>query len=805
MLGQGQTYTFSTIAGAVSANGGDGFNAITGLLLEPRGTAVDADGNIYIADFQANKVRKIDAKTGNISTVAGNGRPDDGAAPTATASGITYASGPGATIPVWGPQGLAYDKKNNALYITARSGHLVKRLDLKTGIMTTFAGVGGGNGAAGYSGDGGIATNAKIRNPGGVAVDSKGNVYITDTGNNRIRKVYVDTGIIKTVAGGGGVNVAGGYCGDGGVATSVCPGGTSPINKPEGVAVDSKDNIYIADTVNNRIRKVTFCSGAGCADTKGILSTVAGTCVSGIADYSGRAVACTTGTPAGGTVVPALTNLGVGGNPHPAINGPLIDGDPTMSTLNSPRAIAFDSAGNMYVADASSKFPVNPGGTNTVGTGRIRMLKYDSGSGTFTSISSVVGSGAYSSTSANQLLKIPANQGDGRPGQAVLLNTPIGIAVDANNNLIIGDSANGRVRMMDASAGLVSTIAGAPLSGGDGGPASGAKFSNPNGIVADSAGNIYIADTNNNRVRKISKADGSVSTIAGNGVAGSSGDGGPATGAQLNAPGCLATDGISLYIADRGSNRIRKMDLGLGTITTVVGAFVDSNGVVQAADGIGSSATHFILNAPRCVALDKSGNLYVADTGNNRIVRFASDGGIDIWGSGNALPGGDGFQVTDASVSFNAPQAIAVDPSGNTLYISDTGNHTIRTVDLKSLVVNTVVGQNASGFSGFNIAGAAVNQSTALAIDTPLGIGADDKGAVFADSVNARLLRYDLATGNAYRVAGQNAAGAIDVALEGKLATDVNLVSTRAVSIAADGTVYFTDAFGGVRKLTPSK
>ena len=325
-----------------------------------------------------------------------------------------------------------------------------------------------GNGGGGYSGDGGAATSAKIFYPYDVAVDSSGNIYISDNYNNRIRKVNT-SGVISTVAGNG----TWGYSGDGGAATS------SEIISPRGVAVDSFGNIYIADSYNNRIRKV---------DTSGVISTVAGNVTGG---YSGDG------------------------------------GAATSAELNSPSGIAVDSSGNIYFADS--------------GNNRIRKVN---SSGV---ISTVAGNGTQ------------GYSGDGGAATSAELNYPAGVAVDSSGNIYIA-TWDSRIRKVNSS-GVISTVAGNGTNGysGDGGAANSAELYYPDGIAVDSSGNIYIADIYNNRIRKVNSS-GVISTVAGNGTGGYSGDGGAATSAELYYPYGIAVDSSgNIYIADSYNQRIRKV------------------------------------------------------------------------------------------------------------------------------------------------------------------------------------------------------------------------------------------------------
>jgi trimeric autotransporter adhesin len=297
-------------------------------------------------------------------------------------------------------------------------------------------------------------------------------------------------------------------------------------------------NVYISDSTNHRVRKV---------DVFGTISTVAG---NGIAAHSADG------------------------------------GAATMASLNSLNGVAVDAAGNLYIADY----------------GRIRKVD---GSGT---ISTVAGNGSL------------GYSGDGGPATAASLSLPSGLAFDAAGNLYIADRTNNRIRKVDTS-GTISTVAGNGIAGfsGDGGAATAASLWNPWDVFVDAAGNLYIADGNNQRIRKVDTA-GMISTVAGTGGAIYSGDGGPATAAGLSNPHSVIVDGAgNLYIVDRSNYRIRKVD-GSGIITTVVGSGT------QSFSGDGGAATAAGLNNPFGAALDSDGNLYITDGGHNRVRKVRSFG-----------------------------------------------------------------------------------------------------------------------------------------------------------------------------------
>jgi sugar lactone lactonase YvrE len=419
----------------------------------------------------------------------------------------------------------------------------------QSGVIKTYA----GNGTAGFGGDSGAATAAQLNYPYGVAVDSAGNLYIADTDNGRIRKVWA-AGIISTVAGGGTASP-----GDGGAATA------AQLTNPTGVAVDSAGNLYIADSGSNLIRKVT---------TGGIISTVAG----------------------GGTATP-----GDGGAA-------------TAAKLNSPWGVAVDSAGNLYIAEQ--------------GSSRIRKV---TPAGV---ISTVAGIGASGFA------------GDGGSATAAELNHPYGVAVDSASNLYIADTTNRRIRKVTA-AGVISTVAGTGPAGfnGDGGAATAAQLNYPYGVTVDSVGNLYIADSLNYRVRKVTAA-GVISTVAGNGVSGFSGDGGAATAAQLYVPSAIAFDSTgNLYIADTNNSRVRE--------ATGVGSY--SVFFPQVAVGGGFTTLFTVTNTGTTAA---SGSLTLT-TGKDGSPLTVSATITDS--SGTTQP---------ASVNSTFPLTI---PSGGTVFLSAVG------------------------------------------------------------------------------------------------------------------------------------
>jgi ribosomal protein S11 len=421
---------------------------------------------------------------------------------------------------------------------------------------------------------------------------------------------------------------------------------------PFGTAVDSIGNVFIADTYNNRIREVVKSTGN--------IITVAGT-----------------GTP------------GYGGD-----NGPA-----TSALLEYPHGVAVDASGNLFIADSYND--------------RIREVVKATGN-----IITVAGNGSV------------GYSGDGGPATSARLNDPFDVAVDGSGNVFFSDQGNNRIREVVKATGNIITVAGTGTAGynGDGEPATSAEVNEPSGVAVDSSGNIFIADWHNNRIREVVKVTGAISTVAGTGTGGYSGDGGPATSAQVNYPNGVAVDGSdNVFIGDSSNNRVREVVKATGIITTIAGT--GTSGF----SGDGGPATSAQVNYPNGVAVDDSGDVFITDTYNSRIREVVKATGNIITVAGTGTPGfsGDGGPATSARLYY--PTGVAVDSSGN-LYIADLYNNRIREVVKATGAITTIAGNGGTTDSGDG------GLATSAGIASPQAVAVDGSGNVYiADFYTNRI------------------------------------------------------------------
>jgi secreted PhoX family phosphatase len=730
------TGTWEGVTAGVGVPGfsGDGGLAVAAELGGVGAIAVDHAGNVVILDTDNNRVRVVAARAGrfygqamtarHIYTVAGDGSfsfMGDGGP--ATKAGLSFPEG--VTVDPAGNLIIADTDAHRVRVVAARSGRFYGQA-MTAGDIYTVA----GNGNSGYSGDGAPARDAELGFVQAVTVDSAGNVLLSDSVNGVVRMVAarpgtfygqrMTAGDIYTVAGNGSL----GYAGDGG------PASHAALNFPDGVAVDPDGNLAIADAGNSRVRVVAAQSGTyyGQAMTAGDIYTVAGDGSSGLA-----------------------------GNTGPA----------TAAALNFPEGVTFDMAGNLVIADNANH--------------RVRVVAAQSGTYYGQAMTaghiyiaagnSVPGSSGNRGLSRNAVLYVPASG-----------PTDSTVTVDGRNDLVAqGEQVWFICRIAghhfgrSLTAGHIYQIAGNGFAGysGDGGPGQVAQVWTPRGLAIDAAGNLVIADTNNNRVRVVADKTGRfygramtaghIYTVAGTGPPGFSGDGGPATAAQLFTPEAVALDRAgNLVIGDAGNNRVRVVaartgrfygqPMSAGDIYTIAG---DGS---QRSSGDGGPATAAGLT-PGAIAIDSAGNLVIADSypnvdlSNNRVRMVAARTGTfygqamtagDIYtvaGTGDPGFSGDGGPATAAEL--DNPDGVAVDRAGN-LVIGDTYNNRVRVVAARTGTfygqamtagdIYTVAGDGTLGFGGDG--GPALQAE----LSSPEGVAVDRAGdLVIGDGGNGRV------------------------------------------------------------------
>src|ERR1700733_2883779 len=326
--------------------------------------------------------------------------------------------------------------------------------------------------------------------------------------------------------------------------------------------------------------------------------------------------------------------------------------------------------------------------------------------------------------------------GDNGLATSANLDSPGDVAFDSAGNWYIADYTNCRIRKVTIATGDISTVAGNGTCGysADGIAATSAELNGPNSVAIDSSGNIYIADFTNNRIRKVTTSSGYISTVAGSGTAGYFGDGAAATSAELETPSGVAVDSSgNIYIADRTNDRVRKVTISSGYISTVAGNGSSCSSPTGGC-GDGSAATSANLTSPNSVALDSSGNIYIADSGDNRIREVNISTGSISTVAGNGTPGysGDGGAATSAEI--DGPNGAALDSSGN-IYISDTQNRRIRLVNPGSGHISTLAGSGTQGATGNG------GPATSAELDDPKQIAVDGLGNVYLADATAEEVR----------------------------------------------------------------
>jgi streptogramin lyase len=649
------SFTFPT---SVAVGGSYGVTVAT----QPGGqtcSVANGSGGALAANVTGVIVNCSTNSTGVLALLAGNpygpGRLDG----TGAAASFSY------------PIGVAVDGAGN-VYVADANNNTIREIT-PAGVVTTLAGLAGQGGSTD-----GTGTAASFRRPLGVAVDGAGTVYVADTGNNTIRKI-TSAGVVTTLAGTAGV-----------YGSADGTGAAASFDLPTGLAVDGAGNIYVVDSMNATIRVVT---------SAGVVGTMAGAAgVTGSADGTGAAASFSDPfgvavdsagnvyvadadnstireiTPAG-VVMTLAGTAGVKGG---------ADGTGAAASFERPEGVAVDSAGNVYVADSSNS--------------TIREITL---AGVVTTLAGTAGT---------------RGSADGT-GAAASFFDPYGVAVDSAGNVYVADSSNNTIRKITAAA-AVSTLAGtAAVSGGADGTGASATFSRPSGVATDSAGDVYVADTGNNTIRRVTSS-GVVTTLAG--MAGTAGSAdGTGAAARFSGPYGIAVDSAgNVYVADADNSTIREITPA-GVMMTLAG----TAGVKGGADGTGAEAT---FDYPTGIAVDSADNVYVADYGNSTIRKITPAGVVTtLAGTADGAGSADG---TGAAATFNRPTGVAVDSAGN-VYVADTFNGTIREITPAG-VVTTMVGTAGQ-------IGSADGTGAAATFNRPTGVAVDSAGNVYvADTFN---------------------------------------------------------------------
>ena len=700
----------SSGTGTISIYGGVGTEGCytsgalaTASYMDPIDIAFDSYGNAYVpmSGSHCKQVGEI-SPSGVLTIFVGSGSSSSSVGNSGYVSGSTVAANCGSAACYFITLSkVAVDSHNN-VYVGGGTYDIIMKVAPAipggANVLTTV--VGGLTAVTADAGDGGPGIGAAITGIGGFTFDKYGNIFISENLADRVREVVATTGNIYTIAGGGTVTVP--------PTTGPAAATSEELAAPLGITVDSNGNLYLSDSGYHEVQKLNVVGfGAtlvGTAPT-GYAYIVLTDTIAGISSFTLKTDAATpdfalgtvTGCTVNGTTINPIDTgctIPVTFNPqHPGIR-------------NEP-IIVTDAAGNIYQIPLTGlgTAPVAgllPGTISSV-TSTVGLLKTPVGSISTNADGSVfiadTGNNVVRKISPTGAISVFAGNGtkgytgDTGAATAATLNGPSAVAVDTFGNVYVADTGNNVVRVVNA-AGIISTFAGTGTAGyqGNSVAATTATLDGPAGVAVDAAGNVYIADTNNDEVREVYvdngnniAADNTIVTIAGNGSEGYAGDGGAATASALNHPLGLAVDpSFNVYIADTNNEVVREILASTGFIKTFAGTKPSNGNTHGGYSGDGGPAISAQLSGPSAVALDAAGNVYIADSGNNVIRQVSSSNQFISTVAGASVTGtagytGDGGSATSATM--NEPDGVAVDGS-DSLYILDSLNSVIRKVSL---------------------------------------------------------------------------------------------------------------------------
>jgi len=847
MITQGGVVT--TLAGSTTPGSANGIGIAAGFNV-PSSVAVDASGNVYVADASNNLVRKI-SPSGVVSTLAGSGSK-------------AYVDGTGTAASFYYLNRIAIDGSGN-LYAT--DFEMIRKIT-PAGVVTTLAGsmqIGFANGSL-----------ALFNSPNGLAVDLSGNIYVADSGNNMIREIS-PLGFVTTFAGNGGV---------GSINNNLT---SSSFNSPRGLVFDGLGNLYICESNNNDIRKIVV---TGLTITPGLPAGLSFGASGSISGTPTAVLGPTTYVVTGyNSVGSSQANVTIGVvNSVSAASVPNIY---TVGRVNDPYGTARDGSGNLYVASLNDNVvyrvdAVTQAVTVFAGTG---VAGYSGDNGPATSaqlnlylsgLAADAAGNVYIGDAGNNRVRrvdatthnittiagtgVAGSSGIGGPATSAQLYVPGGIAFDTSGNIYVADTYNSRIVKIDAATSNISVV----LSGlgfvermafdqngvmyfgdedkytinkynistntlsiiggngtygnsGDGGPATSAQFELPMSVTVDAAGNVYVADQPSYTIRKIDAVTQKISTYAGTGVDGYTGDGGSAILAEMGFLTDLIIDNNGyLYVGDNGNGAIRKIGGNLpsgsapniaytgpkaytagsaiaslspvnsggavpaqsyATVTTVAGG-----SIFGTSNGTGAAASFNFLGAS---ATDALGNVYITESGGNNVhdIRKITPSGVVTTFAGSAVAGY--VNGTGIAASFNDPSAIAIDAAGN-LYVTDQGNFVIRKITPAGVVTT---------FAGSGTPGAVNGTGTAASFGYSLdGIAVDASGNVYVSDGSNELIRKITPAGVVTTFAGSGSYGYAN-----GTGTAASFGIPGPLTIDPSGNIYVSDGYNyDIRKITPA-